>query len=90
VAVVALFIAACRGGNEMIRLRAYYLAQAEENAAVARGFGSDLALSGDDPSDGMHQVWIRQRLHFERLEAKYRRAATRPWITVEPDPPPPE
>jgi hypothetical protein len=89
-AVVALFIAACRWGNEMIPMRAYYPALAEENAAVARGFDSDLALSGDDPSDRMHQLWIRQRLHFERLEAKYRHAATRSWITVVADPPPPD
>jgi hypothetical protein len=27
-----------------------------------------------------------QTVYFQRMEAKYRRAAAQPWIAVEPDP----
>ncbi len=42
-----------------------------------------------DLSDSMDRN-ARQADYYARLRRKYERAATRPWLPVAPDPPPPE
>jgi hypothetical protein len=43
----------------------------------------------DDP-DATHKAHHRLSEHYDGLSEKYRRAASHPWLPVEPDPPPPK
>jgi hypothetical protein len=90
VALVALLLASRGWWSEMQRRRASYLARAEEYSAAVRCYDQALAFPRGDPSDPLYQIRMPELLHFQRLEAKYRLAAARPWMPVEPDPPEPK
>ena len=38
----------------------------------------------------LHQFWQHRLDYFEDMERKWERAARYPWLSVPPDPPPPE
>jgi hypothetical protein len=62
-----------------------------EQAALAQGLRNSLArMNQRERSDGA--VWMgpmeRSNYH-KRLSMKYREAALRPWLPIEPDPPKP-
>jgi hypothetical protein len=88
VAAIAVLIFAYTWGGEMRKRRAYYMSRAQENADVARCFDYGF-YPKDDPTDLLYQIYKPQHDHFKRLELRYRRAAARPWISIEPDPPSP-
>jgi hypothetical protein len=63
--------------------RAYYLMRAEVEADRADDYVNGRVCFEEPVPEGMAQ---RQRDHFFRLARKYRLAASRPWLPVEPDP----
>jgi Tfp pilus assembly protein PilE len=79
----------------------YYRTRAEHHAAELRNLNADLVPAlefrremGYFPGCALGQtlferVWDEAEWHA-RLKSKYELAATRPWRSVEPDPPPPE
>jgi hypothetical protein len=62
--------------------------RAEEELALA--FGEK--VSGEDKKQQSTEVrgWQRLSDYCAALRRKYERAAARPWIPVDPDPPPPQ
>ena len=95
IAVVALALGAAR--LEM-RRRAFR-DRAEGHASRARDYGVDRGLMGFreglcEPGSSRLRPEAARRMDqlvawARSLEAKYRRAAARPWESVEPDPPAP-
>lgn len=67
--------------------RAYYLTRAEVEADRADDYANKRPLLKEEYDfEGMHE---RLRDHYSQLARKYRLAANRPWLPVEPDPEPP-
>ena len=49
-----------------------------------------MAESGTGPAEsGFARIWTQQGEWHKRMREKYERAASRPWMPVEPDPPEP-
>jgi hypothetical protein len=100
VAVVALVICAGR----LWERRVFHLAQADHSARFADFYGrwaechrtlASQLPSSDGPAtaaDFAPRVERNERLrdHFRRMAAKHHDAASRPWISIEAGPPPPE
>jgi hypothetical protein len=80
VAMIAFAIESVKIGERWLsyRQRAVYHARLAET-------GMDLAPSGD----AALILSPRDIAYHGELKVKYERAATRPWLPVEPDPPPP-
>jgi hypothetical protein len=57
-----------------------------ENARYC-GFKERIAEAGGRSEEAAR--WRSRAAYFHRLRHKYERATTRPWLPVEPDPPPP-
>jgi hypothetical protein len=51
------------------------------------GFKERVAEATGRPEEAAR--WRARAAYFDRLRHKYERAAARPWLPVEPDPPPP-
>ena len=75
------------GGKRLADRRAYFLTRAEVEADRANDYASGRAcLSAEYDVEGMYE---KLRDHHLRLARKYRLAANRPWLSVDPDPVPP-
>lgn len=96
IAAVALVLGAAR----LEMRRRTFLEKAEGNASRARDYGEDRGLMCFreelcEPGSGRLRPEAARRMDdfvawAKSLEAKYRRAASRPWESVEPDPPAPD
>ncbi len=76
----------CLRAEAYVRLA--YEASRDADALAAR---LDATSGSDDAATFYAYVKVvRRRSYFRRLTVKYYLAANRPWMTVEPDPPPPE
>jgi hypothetical protein len=75
------------GARRLADRRAYFLTRAEVEADRAADYANDRAcLREEYDGPGMYD---RFRDHYLGLARKYRIAARRPWLPVEPDPEPP-
>jgi hypothetical protein len=75
------------GAMRLADRRAYFLTRAEVEADRADDYAHGRAcLSDEYDVPGMYE---RLRDHYLGLARKYRFAARRPWLPVEPDPKPP-
>jgi hypothetical protein len=83
VAAVALSL----GAERLAERRAYFLIRAEVEADRADDFVNGRAcLREEYDKEGMYE---KLRDYYLGLALKYRLAADRPWISVQPDPDPP-
>jgi hypothetical protein len=57
---------------------------------MAKGFRVQLARWLTDGEVRMGEEHFRLKHYYDEMQAKYERAAARPWLSVEPDRPPPE
>ena len=91
VAVAVVAVAALIQGGEFLRRRSHDYAARADNYAV------ELTLGGAEepwPPITAEEIISEQRKaerlrYYSAMEQKYRHAARRPWLPVEPDPPPP-
>jgi hypothetical protein len=84
VAAVALLL----GAGRLAERRAYLLERAEVRASRADDMiNGALRLKDEYCVEGFPE---RLAAHYASLARKYERAAWRPWLSVEPDPPHPE
>lgn len=105
VAVVSLLMGGAIGAVRLRRRHDYFLARSRQHdreAAMFRSWEQSLASALEElPSSPRLPFpldrWERRRSiisrslsHHAALAAKYRRAAHYPWLSIEPDPPPPE
>jgi hypothetical protein len=60
-------------------------AEAEEDLAIAFGY----KISGEDKEQQATEIRVMRRKadYLEMMRRKYERAAARPWMPVDPDPP---
>jgi hypothetical protein len=80
VAIVGLAL----GGKRLADRRAYFLTRAEVEADRADDYANGRACLRDEYDvEGMYE---KLRDHYLGLAHKYRLAANRPWLPVEPDP----
>jgi tRNA C32,U32 (ribose-2'-O)-methylase TrmJ len=81
-------------GMRLVRRRAEFLVEAERCEAQARLYLAIGAraqrLSARLPDEQVAvETSLRQSKKYQRLAQKYRHAASRPWISLPPDPPGP-
>jgi hypothetical protein len=96
--VAVLVVAVLLSGVRFMRRRSHFLGLALAHASRKYEYGEGLGFCC--PKDDWFEdhrfepEWwefcYRMRDHFGDLEQKYRKAASQPWLAVEPDPPPPE
>jgi hypothetical protein len=76
------------GAKRLADRRAYFLTRAEVWADRADDYANGRACLRDEYDvEGMYEKLLDHSLGLAR---KYRLAANRPWLPVEPDPPSPE
>jgi hypothetical protein len=82
------------GSERMVSRRACFLRRAEAWASRAHDFTENrglICLKDESLNRERRSIYIdRMRDLSATLERKYRRAASRPWLRVDPDPPFPE
>jgi hypothetical protein len=61
-----------------------------ENSEFLRGYRVELARWPSDGELKMKDEHHRLKDYYKKLKLKYERAAARPWLPVESDPPPPD
>jgi hypothetical protein len=84
VAAVALLL----GAGRLAERRAYFLSRAEAEASRVDDMVNGTSCLKDEYCvEGFPE---RLTAHYLSLARKYERAARRPWLSVEPDPPHPE
>jgi hypothetical protein len=84
IASVALLL----GAERLAERRAYFLGRAEAEASRADDLiNGCMCLKEEYCVEGFPE---RLTAHYLSLARKYERAARRPWLPVEPDPPHPE
>ena len=96
--VAILIVAVLSCSVTLMRRRSYFLALAEAHASRKYDYGENRGdicptnnwYDGDRIKPGWHEYCDRVRDWSSALEQKYRKAASQPWLTVEPDLPPPE
>jgi hypothetical protein len=106
VAAVGLLMGGCIGGYRLKRWYDHFLDHARVHAFLEvasrraehaeRELSEKITGSGSGPKT-QRAVCLRKILYFSRIASyhaamarKYQHAADRPWLPVEPDPPPPE
>ncbi len=95
VAILVLAVISC--SVTLIRRRSYFLALAEAHGSRKYDYGenrgficpNDEWYEGDRIKPEWWDHCDRMRDWSGALEQKYRKAASQPWLAVEPDPPPP-
>jgi hypothetical protein len=78
--VAVAVVAVAAGGLHLWELRVLYLRTALLHEVLSSLFQEGHACAGRDPG---------RSAHHQVLRIKYERAARRPWLPVEPDPPEP-
>lgn len=86
VAVVAVLL----GGFALYRRSVGFAALAEAHDVMARNSWTRGSFMGPGGAIGHVEYPTPLTDHHTRLRDKYRRAASRPWLPVPPDPPPPK
>jgi hypothetical protein len=91
VALLAFLLAAVdqlRRRRESFRLRAEVCRRAVSAAYLDEQAARGALRVGHDPRTTA--AYFRRVEHYDALRVKYERAAARPWLPVEPDPPEPQ
>jgi hypothetical protein len=89
VAVAAVLIYSYMKVSELRAVRARYVGRANAYAMKRRA-EEKLLKNKDTMSNTVIKEWVERTLkHYRDLEKKYTKAAARPWIAIEPDPPEP-
>jgi hypothetical protein len=75
------------GAERLSQRRAYFLERAAVDADRASDFDMGRVCLADEFDNDA--VYVKLRAHWAAMARKYRLAAARPWLPVEPDPPQP-
>jgi hypothetical protein len=90
VAVVAILVFTSREVWHILVLRTEYRRRSNEHRLIASRYDADDPDPMIDPErNRVREYHEKKRQYHGDLEEKYGRAASRPWITIAPDPPPP-
>jgi hypothetical protein len=85
-AVVSLLL----GANLTLRRIEYRLQQAAQHDVMASLDGGESSVPAPAPMPPGYRPRPEVAAHHVRMRRKWERAAARPWLSVDPDPPPPE